>query len=151
MSWTTGQKYLAEFLGTFALLLFGGGAAVTSLTVGFIDPLARVFLVPFPVGFIDPLARVVLVSFAFGIAALGAAYALGEISGGHFNPAVTLSMAFNRRMPWQDAIPYIVAQLVGGILGISVVAGIVHGNSAAWNIGVQASFGSQCYAGGSAP
>jgi aquaporin Z len=136
MAWTTGQKYLAEFLGTFALLLFGGGAAVTSLGAGYI---------------VDPLSRVILVSFAFGIAVLGAAYALGEISGGHFNPAVTLSMAVNKRMPMADVVPYIVAQLVGAILGISVIAGIVHGNTGAWNSAVSASFGSQCYSGNSAP
>ena len=135
MAWTTGQKYLAEFLGTFALLLFGGGAAVTSLTI--------------PFG--DPLARVVLVSLAFGIAIIGAAYALGEISGGHFNPAVTLSMALNRRMPLADVVPYIVAQLIGAIVGIGVVAGVVHGNTVAWNTAVGAALGSQCYSGNSAP
>jgi aquaporin Z len=136
MAWTTGQKYLAEFLGTFAPLLFGGGAAVTSLGAGFV---------------VDPLSRVILVSFAFGITVLALAYAVGEISGGHFNPAVTLSMAFSRRMPMKDVIPYIVAQLLGAIVGIGVIAGIVHGNTGAWNASVAASFGSQCYSGNNSP
>ncbi|MCI4366119.1 MAG: aquaporin [Thermoplasmata archaeon] len=136
MAWTAGQKYLAEFLGTFALLLFGGGAAVTSLGGGFI---------------VDPLSRVILVSLAFGIAIIGAAYALGEISGGHFNPAVTLSMALNRRMPWKDVIPYIVAQLIGALVGIGVVAGVAHGFMPEWTASVNAAFGSQCYSGNNAP
>jgi aquaporin Z len=136
MAWTTGQKYLAEFLGTFALLLFGGGAAVTSLSGGFV---------------VDPLSRVILVSLAFGIAVIGAAYALGEISGGHFNPAVTISMAANRRMPWQDVIPYILAQLAGALAGIGLIAGVVHGYMPAWNTAVNAGFGSQCYSGNNSP
>jgi aquaporin Z len=134
MAWSSSQKYVAEFLGTFALLLFGGGSAVTTLAY-----------VP------DPLSRVILVSFAFGLTVLGAAYALGSISGGHFNPAVTLSMAFSRRMPMQDVLPYIVAQLVGGLVGISVIIGVVHGNTAAWQAGQSAAFGSQCYSGNNSP
>jgi aquaporin Z len=135
MAWSSTQKYLAEFLGTFALLLFGGGSAVTSLTV----PL------------VDPLARVILVSAAFGLTVLGAAYALGEISGGHFNPAVTASMALSRRMPLKDVVPYIVAQIIGGFLGIAVIGGIVYGNTGAWATAKAADFGSQCFAGNGAP
>ena len=133
MAWTSAQKYLAEFLGTFALLLFGGGAAVTTLGGG------------------DPLSRVVIVSFAFGLTVLGAAYALGEISGGHFNPAVTLSMALSGRMPLKDVVPYLLAQIFGGLIGILTIVGIVHGNTLAWANGVNASFGSQCYSGNGAP
>lgn len=132
MAWSSPQKYLAEFLGTFALLLFGGGAAVFSLgDVG--------------------NARVVLVSMAFGVTVLGAAYALGEVSGGHFNPAVTLSMALSRRMPLRDVLPYIVAQLVGGIIGIAVVFGIADGSPAMFSLAQGAALGSQCYNGFSAP
>ena len=129
MAWTNSQKYLAEFLGTFALLLFGGGAAVTSIGVG------------------DPLSRVVLVSMAFGLTVLGAAYALGDISGGHFNPAVTLSMAFSKRMPMADVVPYLVAQVVGGLAGILVIIAIVHGGpSLVWSTDQASGFGSQSYA-----
>ncbi len=133
MAWSTAQKCLAEFLGTFALLLFGGGAAVTTL------------------GGLEPLSRDVVVSLAFGIAVLGGAYALGEVSGGHFNPAVTISMAVGRRMPLKDVVPYLVSQIVGGVVGILVVAGIVYGDSTAWNNAVSAGFGSQCYAASNSP
>lgn len=134
MAWTSTQKYLAEFVGTFALLLFGGGAAVTSIGVG------------------DPLSRVILVSLAFGIAVLGGAYALGDISGGHFNPAVTVSMAVSGRMPAKDVIPYILAQFFGGLIGILVIIGIVHGGSSlTWNADQAAAFGSQCYSGNGSP
>jgi aquaporin Z len=133
MAWTSPQKYLAEFLGTFALLLFGGGAAVTTL-MGF-----------------EPLSRVVLVSFAFGLTVLGAAYAFGDISGGHFNPAVTLSMAMSRRMPMRDVVPYLLAQIFGGLAGILVVLGVVHGSDPAWKGAVAGAFGSQCFSGNGAP
>lgn len=137
MAWSTAQKCLAEFLGTFALLLFGGGAAVASLAAG-----SGFFGSP-----ADVLSRTVLVSLAFGIAVLGGAYAFGEISGGHFNPAVTLSMALSRRMPSRDVVPYLVSQIVGGLFGILVVAGIAHGATGPWHTAVQAGFGSQCYSG----
>ncbi len=133
MAWSTAQKCLAEFLGTFALLLFGGGSAVASLDVG------------------DPLARVVLVSLAFGFVLLGAAYALGEISGGHFNPAVTFGMAVSGRTPWKDVVPYLVSQIIGGFVGIAVIVGVVHGNATAWSNAQLASFGSQCYSGNGSP
>ncbi|HXQ94193.1 MAG TPA: aquaporin [Thermoplasmata archaeon] len=132
MAWSAGQKYLAEFLGTFALLLFGGGAAVFSLG--------------------DPgNARVVLVSLAFGTVLIGAIYALGDVSGGHFNPAVTLSMALSRRMPLRDVLPYLVSQIVGGIVGIAVVFGIAHGSAISFDLAQGAALGSQCYSGSGAP
>ena len=56
-----------------------------------------------------------------------ALYAFGEVSGGHFNPAVTLSMALSRRMPISDVLPSLVAQVVGGLVGIVVIFGIVYG------------------------
>ena len=129
MAWTAAQRYLAEFLGTFGLLLFGGGAAVTTMGYG------------------DLTARDGVVAFAFGLAVFGLAYAFGDVSGGHFNPAVTLSMALNRRLPARDVLPYIVAQFVGGFVGIATIAAIVHGSSAQWTLGLGNGFGSQCYSG----
>lgn len=133
MSWSASQRYLAEFLGTFGLLLFGGGAAVTTLGYG------------------DPTARVAVVSFAFGLTVLGLAYAFGDVSGGHFNPAVTLSMLLNKRLPVRDAGPYLVAQIVGGLVGIATIAAIVHGSSIQWQVGLSSGFGSQCYSGNGSP
>ena len=129
MAWSDGQKYVAEFLGTFALLLFGGGAAVTSIYHGDVQN-----------------ARVLVVSFSFGLVLVALAYIFGEVSGGHFNPAVTVSMWFSKRMPARDVLPYVVAQILGGLVGIGVVAGIVHGSSDAWSFAQSQSLGSQCYA-----
>lgn len=138
MAWSSTQRYLSEFVGTFALLLFGGGAAVSSLAlVGIVGEGA--------------LARVILVSLAFGGVLVGLAYVFGEISGGHFNPAVTLSMALNRRMPMRDVVPYLVAQIVGGLIGMAVVVAILHGNTAIYNADQQTGFGSECYSGNDAP
>ncbi|HYK93435.1 MAG TPA: aquaporin [Thermoplasmata archaeon] len=139
MAATASQRYLAEFLGTFALLLMGDGAAVLSLTLwsGSIS--------------LDPNARVVLISLAFGVTVLGGAYAFGEISGGHFNPAVTLSMALSRRMPLRDVVPYIIAQVVGGLLGVLTVLGIAYGYTGSWTNAQATGIGSQGYSGNGAP
>lgn len=136
MTYSSTQKYLAEFIGTFALLLFGGGSAVFTLGAG-----------------LEPLARVVLVSLSFGFVLMGLAYAFGDVSGGHFNPAVTLSMAVSKRMPSGDVIPYLVAQVVGGLVGIAVVWGIVSGSvDAGWIHTVQAgALGSQAYSASNSP
>ena len=115
MASTPGQRYLAEFLGTFGLLVFVTGAAVfTSLTGG------------------DSPSRVFLISASVGIAVAGGIYALGEVSGGHFNPAVTLSMALSRRMPGREVGPYILAQVAGAIAGVLVILGVAYGNAAVW-------------------
>ena len=129
MTWSAPQRYLAEFIGTFGLLLFGGGTAVFTLDQG------------------DPLSRVAVVSGAFGLTIVGAVYALGDVSGGHFNPAVTLSMAMNKRMPARDVLPYLVAQVFGGLAGIAIVAGVASGSSGGWHVALQSGLGSQCYAG----
>ncbi|MCI4331197.1 MAG: aquaporin [Thermoplasmata archaeon] len=132
MAWSSSQKYLAEFLGTLALLTFGGGAAV--FTAGNPDN-----------------ARTVLVAAAVGLTVMAGAYIFGDISGGHFNPAVTLSMAASRRMPARDVLPYLVAQIVGGFTGILIVVGIAYGSTPGWKTGLLSSFGSQCYASSTAP
>jgi aquaporin Z len=133
MTWSSPQKYLAEFVGTFALLLFGGGSAVFSL----------VYVSGFGG---DYMSRAILVSLSFGFVLAALAYIFGEISGGHFNPAVTLSMAVSRRMPMGDVVPYLVAQIVGGIVGIGVVAGIAHGSDLGWAAAQHSSLGSQGFA-----
>jgi aquaporin Z len=133
MAWTSTQKYLAEFVGTFALLLIGGGSAV------------------FTAGTLEPMARVVVVSLTFGFVLLALAYAFGDISGGHFNPAVTISMAVNRRLPLRDVVPYLVAQIIGGIVGIAVVWGVVASSAFQYPVAKAAALGSQCYSGNSAP
>lgn len=134
MAWSSGQKYLAEFVGTMGLLLAVGGAAVFTLAPAF-----------------DPLARVLVVSLSVGFGLIGLIYAFGDISGGHFNPAVTIAAWVSGRFPARDVVPYILAQLAGGVLGMGIVAGIAYGNSSFFTLAQAAALGSQTYSGGSAP
>jgi len=106
------RKLGAEFLGTFWLVLGGCGAAV----------LAAAFMPgkDLGIGFVG-------VSLAFGLTVLTGAYAFGHVSGGHFNPAVTLGLVAGRRFPIRDAAGYIVAQLIGGIVAAGVLAVVASG------------------------
>ena len=93
-----GKRVTAELFGTFWLVFGGCGSAI--------------FAAAFPelgIGFAG-------VSLAFGLTVLTMAYAAGHISGGHFNPAVTLGLVAGGRFAGKDAIPYIVAQVIGGAL-----------------------------------
>lgn len=107
-----GRKLGAEVIGTFWLVLGGCGSAV--LAAGFMPD------THLGIGLVG-------VSLAFGLSVLTAAYAVGHISGGHFNPAVTLGLVAGRRFPTKDAAPYIVAQLIGGIAAAAVLAIIANG------------------------
>ena len=69
------------------------------------------------------------IALAAGLAVVVAAYAVGSISGGHFNPAVTLGVAASGRMPWRDVLPYIAAQLVGAIVASSLMFVVAAGAS----------------------
>jgi len=93
------KKLFAEFLGTFVLVLFGCGAAV----------LAGQYI-----GYAG-------ISLAFGISVLVMVYAVGPISGGHFNPAVSIGLACAGRFEWKNVIPYILAQLVGATIAAGVI------------------------------
>ena len=95
------KRLVAEFLGTFWLVLGGCGSAVLAANFG---------------GEGNPLGIGLLgVSFAFGLTVLTGAYAFGHISGGHFNPAVSLGLWAGGRFPTRDVVPYVVAQVAGGI------------------------------------
>ena len=91
------KKLAAEAFGTFWLVFGGCGSAV--LAAGFPD---------LGIGFAG-------VALAFGLTVLTMAYAVGPISGGHFNPAVSLGLAVGGRFAWSELIPYWVAQVVGGV------------------------------------
>jgi len=138
MAWSSGQKYLTEFVGTMGLLLAVGGAAVFSLNASF--GLAAQYAT---------LVRVTLVSLSVGLGLIGLIYAFGDISGGHFNPAVTIGMWASGRFPARDVVPYILAQVAGGVLGMGIVAGIAYGNSTLFPVAQGAALGSQCYSAGS--
>jgi aquaporin Z len=105
---TTSQRLAAEFLGTFVLVFGGCGSAV----------LAAQFLtsdkVQLGIGFVG-------VALAFGLTVLTMAYAFGHISGGHFNPAVTLGAAAAGRFAWRDVASYIVTQVVAAVVAAAAL------------------------------
>jgi aquaporin Z len=105
------QKAAAEFLGTLWLVLCGCGSAVLAAA--------------FPNVGIGLLG----VSLAFGLSVLTGVYALGHISGGHFNPAVTVGLCTARRIPGRDVIPYILAQVGGAIVGAAILYLIASGKT----------------------
>ena len=98
------SKLGAEFIGTYVLVFGGTGAAV--LAAKFLDPVGA--NTGLGIGFVG-------VSLAFGLTVLTMAYAVGHISGGHFNPAITIGLAAAKRFEWREALPYIVVQLVAAI------------------------------------
>lgn len=108
------QRLAAEFLGTFVLVLMGCGSAV--LAAGFVSGDD----VHLGIGFLG-------VSLAFGLTVLTMAYAVGHISGGHFNPAVTLGLAAGGRFAWKDAPAYIATQVVGAVAAAAVLYVIASG------------------------
>jgi aquaporin Z len=106
------RKLGAEALGTFWLVLGGCGAAV----------LASAYMPTTNLGI-----GLVGVSLAFGFTVLTGAFALGHVSGGHFNPAITLGLVAGRRFPASEAVPYVLVQVVGGIAAAAVLAVIADG------------------------
>lgn len=119
------QKLSAEFLGTLWLVLGGCGSAVLAAA--------------FPEVGIGLLG----VSLAFGLSVLTMAYAVGHISGGHFNPAVTVGLCTARRFLAKDVIPYIIAQLAGAIVAAGILYLIASGKA---GFDVRAGFASNGYA-----
>ena len=105
------NKLAAELFGTFWLVLGGCGSAVLAAA--------------FPVVGIGLLG----VSFAFGLTVLTMAYAVGGISGGHFNPAVSIGLATAGRFSWGDVPKYVIAQCIGAVLAGLVLYLIVSGKS----------------------
>ncbi|NEU09605.1 aquaporin Z [Flavihumibacter sp. R14] len=104
------KKNLAEFIGTFWLVLGGCGSAM--LAAGF--PNVGIGLLG--------------VSFAFGLTVLTIAYSFGHISGAHLNPAVTVGLWMGGRISSKEILPYIVSQVAGGIVAAAVLYIIVTGN-----------------------
>ena len=105
------NKVLAEFFGTFWLVLGGCGSAVLA---------AR-----FP----EVGIGLVGVALAFGLTVVTMAYAVGHVSGGHFNPAVSVGLAVAGRFPAAELVPYIAAQVVGGIAAGGVLYLIASGQA----------------------
>jgi len=108
------RRAAAEFLGTLWLVLGGCGSAV--LAAAFLTPTGTLL----GIGFLG-------VSFAFGLTVLTMAYAVGHISGGHFNPAVTIGLWAGGRFKSSDVLPYIIAQVIGAIVAAAVLYLIASG------------------------
>ncbi len=110
------KKYLAEFIGTFSLVLFGCGAAVVA---GKTIPIT-VADAPTGIGLLG-------ISLAFGFAVVVMAYAIGPISGCHINPAITIAMLVAKKMTIADAIGYIIAQMIGATVAAAALMAIQKG------------------------
>lgn len=104
------KKLVAEFIGTLWLVLGGCGSAM--LAAGFPE---------LGIGFAG-------VALAFGLTVLTMAYAIGHISGCHLNPAVSIGLWMGGRFDSKDLVPYIIAQVLGGIAGAGILYLIVTGN-----------------------
>lgn len=116
------KRSLAEMIGTFWLVFGGCGSAV--LAAGFPE---------LGIGFLG-------VALAFGLTVLTMAFAIGHISGCHLNPAVSLGLVVGGRFPVKELPAYVMAQLVGAIIGAAVLYAIASGK-AGWELGVFAANG----------
>lgn len=96
------KKLIAECIGTMVLVLMGCGSAVFN-------------------GGAVSVSAVLTIAFAFGLSVVAMAYTIGQISGCHINPAITLGVWMSGRMPAKEALGYIVAQIVGGIIGSAIL------------------------------
>lgn len=119
------NKYLAEFIGTAILVVFAVGSACFGL----------------------PSIGVLGVALAFGLVLLGLAFTIGPISGCHVNPAVTLDMLLARRITPNDAAAYVVAQVLGGILGAALIKLLSSVGTATMHVSGANSFGAAAGAG----
>jgi aquaporin Z len=106
------REFAAEFIGTFSLVSAVCGAALFSA----------------------PSAGLIAIAMAVGLSVLAMAFAVGHISGGHFNPAVTFGLVAAGRFPEQKAIPYVIAQVLGGAAAAGVFYLVLDGAPAGkWN------------------
>jgi aquaporin Z len=104
-----GQKLIAELLGTFVLVFFGVGSVVILGAEG------------------GQLTDYTGIALTFGIAVAVMIYAVGRISGGHFNPAVSIGAAIGGRVAWSEALVYMVTQVVGAVVGALGLFIVAHG------------------------
>ena len=102
-------ELLAEFLGTFVLILFGTGVV------------AMVVLFPSNVPAAAPHGGYTNITLGWGLAVTMGIYVAGKVSGGHLNPAVTLTLAVFRGFPWSKVVPYSIAQTLGAFLAAALV------------------------------
>jgi aquaporin Z len=100
------KKYIAELIGTFVLVFFGTASAVVAgAQIGFLG-----------------------ISLAFGLSVLVMVYAIGPVSGCHINPAITIAMLVNKKIPSKDAVIYIIVQCIGAIIASALLLVIMTGH-----------------------
>lgn len=113
------KKPIAEFIGTFTLVMFGCGAVVIGgLATG------------------STAINVLGIAFAFGLSIVAMAYGIGQISGCHVNPAVSFGVWMAGRMSASDFVAYVIAQLLGALAGAAVLYLIMSGKAAGWTGGL---------------
>ena len=101
------KRYISELIGTMVLVLFGcGSAAIAGTILGNLG-----------------------IAMAFGLSIVAMAYVIGDISGCHVNPAVSIGMWIDGRMETKDLLPYIVFQCIGAIIGIAILAVIINSSA----------------------
>ena len=113
------KKYIAEFVGTLALVLVGCGAITIG---GFGDA--------FPLGILP-------IALAFGLTVTAMAYGVGAISGAHLNPAVTTAMWVGGRIRTEDLAGYVIAQCAGAIVAAGLLVVILKGRQQGWDLGAK--------------
>lgn len=109
MQATLTRRIVAEAVGTALLVLVGTGSVVAALTLGG--------------GELD-YAGLGFISLAFGVVVAVVIYGFGPVSGAHINPVVTLALAVTRRFPWAEVVPYVLAQVVGAVVGSFAVVAV---------------------------
>ncbi len=113
------KKFVAEFIGTLVLVVFGCGSAVAANTL-----LGKANQGAMPLAF-----STLLIAFAFGLVIVAMAYSIGNVSGCHINPAVSIAMLVSGKMTVSDFVLYIVAQFTGGIAGAGLLALMLGSNA----------------------
>jgi|SRR5678815_3235113 aquaporin Z len=113
------KRGVAEFIGTFWLVFGGCGSAVLAAVFG-----AKLEGTPINIGI-----SLVGVSLAFGLTVVTMAYAIGHISGCHLNPAVSVGLVAGGRFPSRELVPYVIAQVLGGLAGAAVLYVIASGRA----------------------
>jgi aquaporin Z len=111
------NRYIAELFGTFVLVFIGLGSIVTG-SFGSALPLGQIGI-----------------GLSFGIALIAMAYTVGPISGAHLNPAVTVGVWLADRFPVEDVAPYIIAQIIGAVLGAGAIYALVASGNSGYTIG----------------
>ena len=140
------KKLGAEFIGTFLLVLGGCGSAIFAAKAlsGARNEIGIGGVTLDAAGIVNSGIGYLGVSFAFGLTVLCGAYALGHVSGGHFNPAVSIGLATAKRFEWREVPAYIVTQCIGAIAAVAVLWAIQTSRPGGFEIG-QGAFASNAY------